>query len=54
MKDFEVYRLEMNGRTLASVMVEVPAWLPVRPVLPEDSLWLRQFVGRVFFGLLCG
>ena len=53
MQETEVYRLEVNRRLLARVLVEGPAWLPVAPRIHVRSLWLRQFVGRVL-GFLCG
>jgi hypothetical protein len=46
MRDVEVYRLEVNGRLLARVIVEQPFWLPVRPTLSVRDTWLRHFICR--------
>ena len=53
MQETEVYRLEVNGRLLARVLVEGPAWLPVSPRIPDRSAWLRQFVASML-SFLCG
>ena len=40
----KLYSLSINEREVCSVEVETPAWLPVRPVVPQT--WLTSVVSR--------
>jgi len=40
----KLYSLAVNAREICAVEVETPAWLPVRPQVPDT--WLASLVTR--------
>lgn len=47
----EIYSLAINGEPVVEITVDVPRWLPVRPV--ADRQWLRPIVAAAVRDYFC-